>query len=105
MHMLALPDSPFITQQPQDDSVLTDAPYSLEIVIDGAPFPDVTWNRDGEPLIYTERVFVSGYDASLMFTTITNGDTGVYSVSLVNINGGAESINVTLSVTGKLVTC
>ena len=44
------------------------------------PFPEVVWNRDGKTVNYTEKVFVSGYDASLMFTTVVNDDVGVYSV-------------------------
>ena len=100
MSIVHLPDAPSITQQPQNASVLTDAPYTLEIAIDGAPFPDVVWNRDGEAVNYTERVFVTGYDASLMFALVANGDDGVYSVSLSNANGSYDSVSVTLSVTG-----
>ena len=96
------PDAPFITEQPQSDSVLTDAPYSLEVAIDGAPFPDVVWSRDGEAVTYTERVYVSNYDASLQFATVTNGNTGAYSVKLSNDDGSVESTNATLSVTGEL---
>jgi leucine-rich repeat/fibronectin type-III domain-containing protein 5 len=92
-------NAPSITQQPQNDSILTDAPYSLEIVIDGAPFPDVTWTRDGTPVNYTERVFVSGYDASLLFALVTNDDAGIYGVSLSNIYGEEESVIITLMVT------
>ena len=68
--------------------------------MDGAPFPEVVWNRDGETVEYTENVFVSGYDASLVFTTVTNNDGGVYSVSLSNNDRSEESISITLSVTG-----
>ena len=93
-------DAPSITQQPQNDSILTDAPYTLEVIVDGAPFPEMVWNRDGETVEYTENVFVSGYDASLVFTTVTNDDGGVYSVSLSNNDGSEESISITLSVTG-----
>ena len=96
------PDAPSITQQPENDSILTDAPYTLEIVIDGAPFPEVVWTRNGETLHYTERVFLSGYDASLMFATVTNDDGGVYRVSLTNDDESVESIDITLTVTGKL---
>ena len=69
--------------------------------IDGAPFPDVTWYQNQETINYTERVFLSRYDASLMFATVTNDDDGIYSVLLTNANGSVTSINITLSVTGK----
>ena len=68
--------------------------------MDGAPFPEVVWNRDGQTLEYTENVFVSGYDTSLVFVSVTNDDGGVYGVSLTNNDGSMESINITLSVTG-----
>lgn len=71
------------------------------MTIDGAPFPDVTWNQNGEIVNYTDRVYLSRYDASLMFTTVTNDDDGIYSVALTNPNGSVTSINITLSVTGK----
>lgn len=95
-------DPPSITQQPQNDSILTDESYTLDITIDGAPFPDVVWNKDGEVINYTSNVFISGYDASLMFTSVVNDDDGIYSVLLSNINGSIESVNITLDVTGKL---
>lgn len=47
-------------------------------------------------------MFISGYDASLMFTSVVNDDDGIYSVLLSNINGSIESVNITLDVTGKL---
>lgn len=72
------------------------------MTIDGAPFPEVTWTQDGDIVNYTERVFLTLYDASLMFNTVTNNDAGLYTVSLTNTNGSAVSINITLSVTGKL---
>lgn len=71
------------------------------MTIDGAPFPDVTWNQNEEMINYTERVFLSRYDASLMFTTVTNDDDGTYNVLLTNANGSVTSINITISVTGK----
>ena len=60
----------------------------------------MVWYRDGEIVNYTDRVFVAGYDASLMFTTVANGDAGVYSVLLTNNDGSVESINATLFITG-----
>jgi hypothetical protein len=91
--------APSIIQHPQNDSILTDAPYTLEVIVDGAPFPEVAWKRNGNTIEYTERVFVSGYDASLMFTTVTNDDGGVYSVSLTNNEGSIESMSIGLTVT------
>ena len=76
--------------------------YTLTVSIDGAPFPAVVWTRDREPVTYTERVFVAGYDASLQFSPIANGDGGVYNVSLSNDYGGVvASSPATLTVTGK----
>ena len=60
----------------------------------------MTWNKDGETLNYTERIFISGYDASLQFATVTNSDAGVYTVTLVNDYGGVVSSAATLTVTG-----
>ena len=70
--------------------------------MDGAPFPELVWKRNGNTVEYTERVFVSGYDASLMFTTVTNDDGGVYSVSLTNNERSIESMSIALTVTGML---
>ena len=62
----------------------------------------MVWSRDGEAVTYTERVYVSGYDASLQFAMVADGDAGVYSVRLSNDDGSVESTNATLSVTGEL---
>ena len=94
-------DAPSVVQQPQNDSILTDAPYTLDVVIDGAPFPEVVWKKDGKPVNYTDDVFVTGYDASLMFAIVTNSDGGVYSVTLTNSEDTVISDSITLSVTGE----
>ena len=62
----------------------------------------MVWLKDGDPVNYTDRVYVSGYDASLQFSTVVHGDEGVYSVRLANEYDEVTSSNASLLVTGKL---
>ena len=62
----------------------------------------MVWLKNGDPVNYTDRVYVSGYDASLQFSTVVHGDEGVYSVRLANEYDEVTSSNASLLVTGKL---
>jgi len=67
----------------------------LSVDIDGSPLPVVTWMKDGNPLDPTinQRVTITtGYaERALRVTSVDPTDEGMYSVSLKNATGAAES--------------
>ena len=98
-----LPDAPTIDVGPSDDHILTDREYSLTCMVEGAPFPEVIWLKDGQELNYTDRVGLRVFDASLHFTSTELEDAGIYQCLVENVNGSASSLNATLSLTGMYV--
>lgn len=96
-----LSDAPSIITDPEEADILTDREFSLTCVVDGAPFPNITWLKNGQPVQYSRRVSHGLYNASLEFTMTQLGDAGVYECVAVNVNGTATSSNATLKLTGK----
>lgn len=100
-------DPPTITTNPEDADILTDRTFSLTCVVDGAPFPNITWLKNGQTVQYSSRVGHSLYNASLQFTPTQLVDAGVYQCLAENENVTAASSNATLKLTGwvAMVTC
>ena len=93
-------DAPSVRVGPSDTSILSNATLSLVCDLDGAPFPDVTWTKDGETFNFTERVYTRLYSASLQFDSLELGDSGVYQCFAANMDDSVESNNATLLVLG-----
>ena len=91
---------PSIVTQPQSDSILTDRTYTLQCIVTGSPFPNVTWIKDGVPIDYTSRVYHDLFDASLRFTNVEVGDNGTYQCIVANEEGQSISNEVVLTVQG-----
>ena len=89
-----------MVQDPQDSDILTSRTFTLVCAIDGAPFPQVTWTKDGEVLVYTDRVYLDQFNASLQFADVFLEDVGVYQCLASSTNSSVESANATLTVTG-----
>ena len=96
-------DSPTIVSDPEGADILTDRAFSLTCIVDGAPFPDITWLKNGLPVQYSSRVSHQLYNASLDFTVTQLEDAGEYQCVATNLNGTASSVNVTLKLTGEQV--
>jgi len=90
-----------VQQGPSDTTILSNVTLSLVCDLDGAPFPEVSWTKDGDIFNFTERVHLGVYSASLQFDSLELGDSGVYRCFAVNMNGSAESSNATLLVLGE----
>ena len=57
--------------------------------MDGAPFPELIWRKDGEVLNYTSRIRLPNvYSTSLFFESLELNDTGLYECSVENEEGG-----------------
>ena len=93
-------DAPSVRVGPSDTTILSNATLSLVCDLDGAPFPDVTWTKDGETFNFTERVYTRMYSASLQFDSLELSDSGVYQCFAANMDGSVESNNATLLVLG-----
>ena len=100
-HNINHADSPTIVSDPEDADILTDRAFSLVCIVDGAPFPNVKWLKNGQPVQYSSRVSHQLYNASLDFTVTQLEDAGDYQCIAMNINGTVSSVNVTLEITGK----
>ena len=66
-------------------SVLAGSPTTLKCVATGKPEPDITWHKNGEPVIFDKRVVMS--ERSLFILETKLGDTGSYSCIAQNSEG------------------
>lgn len=91
---------PNITINPSNDSILTNRTYTLVCEVTGAPFPDITWYKDGEAIEYSNRLYLNLFDGSLHFSqTILLQDEGVYQCEAKNEYGTVISTEAILSIT------
>ena len=94
-------DSPTIISSPQDESILTNQSFSFNCEVDGAPFPDIVWIKDGAIVSFDDRVYLNNqFNGSLYWTNTILSDSGVYLCQASNVNGTDSSSNATLTVTG-----
>ena len=94
-------DAPSVRVGPSDTTVLSNVTLSLVCDLDGAPFPEVIWTKDGEIFNFTERIYTRMYSGSLQFDSLELSDSGVYQCFAANMDGSVESNNATLLVLGK----
>lgn len=92
---------PTITQNPSNVTLLSNISLVIPCGVDAAPFPEVTWTKDGMAINFTLRVHISRYDAALVFESQGVEDSGDYQCSLTNLNGTAESNVATIVVLGE----
>lgn len=97
-----IPDPPTITQSPQNSTLLSNITLTITCQVNGAPFPDVTWTKDGETVDITTRVHLaSTFSASLFFESLELSDSGEYECSVENINGTDVSSPGEIVILGK----
>ena len=97
---------PSIKTHPNDDSIVTNMSYTLYFEVNGSPFPNVTWYKDGEPITYDSNIYLNRYDASLHFNHTVITHSGAYYAEIQNEYGTIISNQATLIVTGIIViTC
>ena len=72
-------------------SILSNLTLVIPCVVNAAPFPDVTWLKDGMEVNRTTRVNIQRYDASLRFENQTVEDSGSYQCLLTNSEGSTSS--------------
>lgn len=66
-------------------SVLAGNPVNLKCVATGKPEPDITWHKNGAPVVLDKRVVMS--DRSLFILETKLEDTGSYSCIAQNSEG------------------
>ena len=93
-------DAPTLTRGPQDRQLLSNETLVLQCRVDAAPFPDVLWTQNGQPVNLTERVFLAQFSASLEFATLELNDSGTYRCRVENLNGSAASETAELNILG-----
>ena len=91
-----------LSRQPQNTTLLSNQTLVIPCqVTAGAPFPEVTWTRDGTVVNLTERVFLQRYSASLRFNSLLLEDTGQYACYVENVNGNVQSETGLITVLGE----
>lgn len=90
--------APSVLEDLQDADILTNRVFTLDCNLAGAPFPEVTWTRDGVEVNYTERVFLQQYSGALQFADVVLEDAGTYQCFAININGSANSTTTVLTI-------
>ena len=74
----------------------------FEAIVDGIPFPDISWSRDGVSLESNDKVMIEKEEGSIscMIKNVSRKDFGLYHLRCSNDSGTAESEAV-LTVNGK----
>ena len=88
---------------PSNDSIVTERSYTLTFEVEGSPFPNVTWYKNGQSIQYTSNIYLNTYDASLHFNNTVTNDSAVYYALIENEYGLVYSDEATLIVTGILL--
>jgi hemicentin len=79
-----------------DVSVSEGQTLTILVPIRGSPTPDVSWYRNGEPIITGEKFSIQP-DGSLEITDVSSDDAGSYTVSITNDVGvDEETMDVTV---------
>ena len=87
---------PYITTQPQSQTVSPGSPASFTVVAGGTPPLSYLWTKNGTTL--TDGGNVSGASASsLNLASVQVGDVGTYAVTVSNVSGVLVSSNAVLT--------
>ena len=84
---------PTIDKPLQDLIVIEGLTAKFEAVVDGIPFPEVSWSKDGSPLSSNDNVSFERKDNSVSCTIMMTNrtDFGAYKVKCSNELGEVES--------------
>ncbi|XP_025269387.1 obscurin isoform X6 [Camponotus floridanus] len=79
-------EKPTFTSPMRDVSVEEGQPLALNVSFVGNPIPDVSWTKDGEPVVPSERISMScdGKKVGLQIDPCEPKDAGVYGCRLTN---------------------
>lgn len=92
--------APCFIRKPPDTSVSLNKPIKIDCEIAGIPLPTVTWLKDGEQLVESDRVKIENKLKTTYILNIKNclkEDAGIYTIKLQNETGTAEaSFNLTI---------
>lgn len=82
-------EKPTFTSPMRDVSIEEGQPLTLDVSFVGNPIPEVSWTKDGEPIVPSERVTMScdGKKVGLQINPCKHTDAGVYGCRLSNPQG------------------
>ncbi|XP_058835456.1 peroxidasin isoform X2 [Topomyia yanbarensis] len=83
--------APRFTLVPENVTAKTGAHVTLECEADGNPLPHIWWKRNGQPLVETNRIYLSDDDIELTIEHVKESDSGTYVCVAENELGSAES--------------
>lgn len=86
---------PYITNQPQSQTVASGAPATFTVGAVGTPSLSYSWSKNDVALV--DGANISGSKtATLSLASVQVGDVGTYSVTVSNVSGSVVSSNATL---------
>ncbi|XP_053689507.1 peroxidasin [Sabethes cyaneus] len=83
--------APRITLAPENVTTKTGSRVTLECEADGNPLPHIWWKRNGQPLVETNRIYLSDDDIELTIEHIKESDSGTYVCVAESELGSVES--------------
>jgi Immunoglobulin I-set domain len=87
---LPFPAPPKFKKKMADMACMTDAPFKMQVEVEGSPAPELKWYKDGQMIIESERIKVvkeSENSFSLIIERVLIEDSGSYSVVAANSLG------------------
>ncbi|XP_053213912.1 obscurin-like isoform X4 [Panonychus citri] len=86
---LTVNSAPKVKRELKDQSVMTDEPMTLDVVVEGTPTPTAKWFKDGQPVKLDDRVKIVDKDEthSLVIDPVKLEDAGNYTCIVSNSCG------------------
>ncbi|XP_047984699.1 neuroglian-like [Leguminivora glycinivorella] len=70
----------------------------LYCIFGGTPLPEIVWKKDGQTILWSDRVKQINYGKTLVINPVTYEDEGAYTCEASNGVGSAQSHSINLSV-------
>ncbi|XP_076261801.1 leucine-rich repeats and immunoglobulin-like domains protein lambik [Rhynchophorus ferrugineus] len=78
---------PHVIKGPEDRELAAGEPIVLQCMVQGVPKPTITWFKDNEPLVATERHFIIAENQVIVIVDSFHNDSGIYECHLNNSLG------------------
>lgn len=83
-------EAPSFAKSMEDKVTAAGKGIVLECMVSGSPKPNLTWTKDGGPLLMTDRHFFTAEDQLLIITNTMMSDAGTYECEISNSLGSKK---------------
>ncbi|XP_060516185.1 leucine-rich repeats and immunoglobulin-like domains protein 2 isoform X2 [Cylas formicarius] len=90
---LTIEEKPSFGKEMEDKEITAGEDLVLQCVARGLPKPTITWLKDGEPIVPTERHFFTAENQLVIIVDSIQNDSGVYECRLNNSLGDESGIS------------